>query len=340
MSSQINAQRGPRLPRAASPVSSRRRERGLGVLTKARERLNKPYYVFRPSQVVRRAVLPLRRRRLRGDFDQITLPWGLPLKFRAREKSGLSYARRGIFDLPVCEALWRLADPGELAVDVGANIGQMTSALAARVGGGGRVIAFEPHPELFSHLSENVEKWNKAPGTGAIELRNLGASSSEGTAELAMSAGFEWNRGTASMAAQPDDGAMKVVQVPVRRLDDELSSDTVGVMKLDVEGYELEVLRGAERLLAEGRIRDIVFEDFGEQPTPVTRLLEDAGYTVFGIDQALLGPLASPAAAGPPSRSGEDPSYVATRDPARAVARFGKRGWGALGVGPRFGPTH
>ena len=53
------------------------------------------------------------------------------------------------FDLISCEAIWRLLDEGELALDVGANIGYMTSLMAARLGKNGRVIAFEPHPVLF-----------------------------------------------------------------------------------------------------------------------------------------------------------------------------------------------
>jgi FkbM family methyltransferase len=299
----------------------------------ALEALNKPYYLFRPGQVVRRALLPVRQRLRRDEYDEVRLPWGLPLRFRANEKTGLCYARRGVFDLPVCEALWRLADPGELALDVGANIGQMTSALAARVGAGGRVIAFEPHPELFEHLAENASRWNAVDGTGEIELRNLGASSSAGVAQLGMDASFDWNRGTASMRRN-GEGFVDALEVPVRPLDDEVRGAPIGVMKLDVEGYELEVLRGAKVLLGRKLIRDIVFEDLGEQPTPVTALLEGFGYTVFSLDQAPLGPAVAPVAARAARRSGDDPSYLATADPERALARLRRRGWGVLGLGP------
>lgn len=316
-----------RIGLAQAPPPARRRSE---ILSWAERKLNKPYYLLRPGQVARRALVPWRRRRLRSEYDEIMLPWGLRLGFRANEKTGLCYARRGVFDLPVCEALWRLADPGELALDVGANIGQMTSALAAAVGSAGRVIAFEPHPRLFRQLEENASHWTRAAHTAAIELRNVGASSSAGVAELGMSASFEWNTGTASMRRDSGE-CVAVVEVPVARLDDEVGEAAVGVMKLDVEGYELEVLRGAQRLLASKQIRDIVFEDFDEPPTPVTALLESHGYAVFSLDQTLAGPSAAPATAGSARRSTEDPSYLATADPDRALARLRRRGWQVLG---------
>lgn len=308
----------------------------LPLLSRMENKLNKPYFLFRPTQVVRRLALPLHQRRLTGEFDHIRLPWGLPLRFRARDKSGLCYARRGVFDLPVCEALWRLSDPGELALDVGANIGQMTSALSAAVGPTGRVISFEPHPEIFALLHDNVARWNGAGDTGAIELRHLGLASSCGTAQLGMSEAFESNAGTASMCAD-DERIVRTVDVPIRRLDDELGEACVGVMKLDVEGYELEVLRGAPKALAEHRIRDIVFEEFGEAPTPVSELLQSSGYEVYSLDQTLLGPMMEPARADWRRRSTEDPSYLATADPERARDRMQRRGWAVLGRGPYGG---
>ncbi len=184
-----------RLPQPDPAIASEPR----GLPAPVYRRLNKPYYLFRPGQVVRRATLPRRRRNGREAYDEITSPWGLPLRFRADDKTGLAYARRGIFDLPVCEVLWRLCEPGELALDVGANIGQMTSVMAAAVGDEGRVIAFEPHPEVFRELRANADRWGRAEATGAIELRNLAASSASGVAELGEGESFASNAGTASM---------------------------------------------------------------------------------------------------------------------------------------------
>jgi FkbM family methyltransferase len=298
----------------------------------ALRKMNKPYYLLRPSQIVRRAILPLHRRDGRDTLDEIVSPWGLPLKFRSLDKTGLCYARRGIFDLPVCETLWRLADPGELALDVGANIGQMTSVLATAVADAGRVISFEPHPEIFSLLAENTMRWNAARRTGRIEPRPVAVGAVAGTARLAMSADFDMNIGTASIVGAGDEAA-RSIEVEIQRLDDEFPDADIGVMKVDVEGHELDVFQGADRLLRSHRIRDIVFEEFGEPPTPVTRLLGSYGYAILSLDQALLGPVAAPARGNWQRNSTEDPSYLATTDMSRAMNRLRSRGWGVLGAG-------
>jgi hypothetical protein len=99
-------------------------------------------------------------------------------------------------------------------------------------------------------------------------------------------------------------------------------------MKLDVEGHEVHVLGGSDALLAEQRIRDIVFEEHNDFPTELTQLLESHGFVLFAIDQTLLGPRMHP----PPSTvsSWDPPTYLATLDPTRAFRRLGRRGWSCL----------
>jgi FkbM family methyltransferase len=307
----------------------------ITLLETLRRKLNKPYFVFRPSQAIHRAVLPLRRRRARGAFGEVMLPWGLPLTFRAHDTTGLCYLTRGVYDLAVCETLWRLSEPGELALDIGAHIGQMTSVLATRLGPRGRVIAVEPHPETFRLLSTNVKGWAE-DRIATIDLWQIALSSRSGVGKLTVWSDFNWDTAVASLLREdaPTHGTAKTVDVPVARLDEKLPEENAGVMKLDVEGCELEVLQGAERLLAAQRIRDIVFEEWHSPPTPVTELLEGFGYTLFALDQRLLGPVLAPGALGAARRSGEAPSYVATVAPTRATQRLASRGWGVFGVGP------
>ena len=57
----------------------------------------------------------------------VHLPWGLQLRIDPRESIGSAVWRLGLYDLAVSETLWRLTSPGDLTVDVGANIGHMTS---------------------------------------------------------------------------------------------------------------------------------------------------------------------------------------------------------------------
>jgi len=99
------------------------------------------------------------------------------------------------------------------------------------------------------------------------------------------------------------------------------------LMKMDVEGHELAVLRGAGKTLA--KLRDVVFEDFTPYPSPVMTLFEQNGFRVFALSRTLSRPvLSSPDRRSVPERA--DPNFLATRDPDRAHARFKAGGWNVL----------
>ena len=294
-------------------------------------RANKPYFVFRPAQLLRRTGLVAVSREVDSELVEVTLPWGMPLRLRRNQKLTVELMRRGVFDLTVSETLLRLADPGDLVVDVGANVGHMTSVLAQRVGPDGEVMAFEPHPRIHADLRNNVERWARSPGAPRFTLYELALSSEAGRVDLTMDSHFDWNQGSATLAVhRDDDPRLSQVQVEVRRLDDILAERRVGVLKADVEGFEIEVFKGAEDSLRGRHIRDIVFEDFDEPPTAVTRYLESLSYTVFALDHGLLGPVVESGTRRAARRSGEDPSYLATSDPVRAQERLRPRGWRTL----------
>lgn len=129
------------------------------------------------------------------------------------------------------------------------------------------------------------------------------------------------------MSCEPATGAGGD-QVSLIALDD-LADGPVGVLKLDVEGHELAVLRGGERLLSERALRDIVFEEHEPHPTPVTRHLEGFGYEVVGLRQRLTRPaLVAPGAAT--DSMWDPPVLLATIDSPRARRLFRPRGWRAL----------
>jgi hypothetical protein len=167
----------------------------------------------------------------------------------------------GVYDLPVSESIWRLLDPGEQAIDAGANIGYMTSIMAAKAGSYGRVIAFEPHPHPFSILQGNVGRGQKFT-SGRVTVHRVALS----------------NRSD--------------IPIEVSRLDHYVTNrNVIGLLKVDVEGHELQVFQGSETLLAGRGIRDIVFEEFRDYPTPVTAFLERFGYTVYQLDMTFWGPI-------------------------------------------------
>jgi FkbM family methyltransferase len=296
-------------------------------------RLNdKPHYVFHPMRMFRRARYG--GPSTAGLYETAKLPWGLPLQVGADEAIGFTILTTGVFDPCVSETIQRLIDPGDLVVDVGANVGYMTSLAAVRAGTGGRVMAFEPHPVVFELLSANIARWNGA-AVAPVEPHQLALSDHAGTAQLNAGHSFHANMGLSSLDASSDATSEDVLMpVEVKRLDAVIGDERIGLMKIDVEGHEPGVLRGSRRLLESGLIRDIIFEDHTSYPGESTRLVEEAGYRLFSLSNDLFGVnLGAPAERGE-VREWPGASYLATREPERAAQRLRPRGWQIDGIGP------
>jgi FkbM family methyltransferase len=290
---------------------------------------DKPEYFFRPTQLLRR----LARRRVPKDGKRrrLELPWGLDLDVRVDETIGHAVWHLGVYDLVVSEALWRLCDPGERAADVGANIGHMSSLLTRRLGDGGLVTSFEPLPALFRELEENAGRWSKRARVAKIVCEPVALSDRTGTAELVLPEKFDTNSGIAYLKGTRPESAGKIVEIRTRTLDERFDEASAPrVMKVDVEGAELRVFMGGDKLLRSGAVRDVVFEENERFPTAATRKLEELGFKLFRLEKTFFGPVlvdpTSPTKPGP----WEPPNYLATKDVERAKLRFGPRGWRCL----------
>jgi FkbM family methyltransferase len=303
------------------------------LLTRLRD---KPHYVFHPTRAFRRAVRGMNPESGDKGAAVAQLPWGLPLTVTLSDAIGFSILTGGVFDPCVTEALYRLIDPGDFVVDVGANIGYLTSLAAVRAGSRGAVMAYEPHPVVFEMLAANVSKWSDRRDLAPVDLRQAALSDHDGTAALAAGPLFEANMGLSALQA---DGAApsadaEVHDVSVHRMDDVIADQPVALLKIDVEGHEPQVLAGAQRLLERGQIRDVIFEDHDDYPDAGTEIVEAAGYTLLSLENDLFGlHLRDPRERGEMGRW-PGPSYLATNDPSRARARLEPRGWRVAGVGP------
>jgi len=140
---------------------------------------------------------------------------------------------------------------GDTFFDVGANIGTLTLPVA--VAGGVECLAFEPEPANAARLAENAEL-NGLTNVTVIEAAVWGVP---GTVGLRVDGAA--GTGTGRVVADRGDG---VTQVPAVTVDAFAGGGSAApqVLKLDVEGAELEVLRGAAGALASGRIRDLFVE--------------------------------------------------------------------------------
>jgi FkbM family methyltransferase len=293
---------------------------------------HKAYYWYRPQQVLQRIVLDLTQP---GTVVTVRLPWGVSISCRRDEMIGNSILRTGVFELATTELILRLADAGELVIDGGANIGYMTSVLARAVSPGGRVVAYEPNPAVLDLLTHNVSSWRGRGGV-EIQLRPVGLSDCVGEGRLELPREHEANHGTARVLSENAAATSEVRRIDLVKLDHEITSESVGLLKLDVEGHEEAALRGAEEILASGRVRDLVYEDFEPHPSDVSRWLEGHGFRIFDVVQSARGiRLSDPSR--PRRASWDSPMLLATRAPQRAIERTEPRGWTALRTLRRVG---
>lgn len=287
----------------------------------------KPEAWFRPQYYLSRSFL----RPIPGTRERIhSLPWGLKLRINLDDTIGRQVHAFGLFELPVCEAIRRLVDPGDHVLDIGANIGHMTGLLARCSGPGGTVDAFEPHPAVVEQLRAHVNTWRADPRLAQIQIHQLALHSSTGTVHFFEGSDQSHNCGLGSLVGNPAE--QRSFEVQARRLDEFLTSKPrIGLAKMDVEGGELSVLQGADESLRRHQIRDVLFEDYGTYPSPAARTLMEAGYTIFAIGVQFTGPWLGLLSEGEaPLRPWDSPNYLATVDPHRARKRFGSRGWVAL----------
>jgi FkbM family methyltransferase len=136
----------------------------------------------------------------------------------------------------------REVGPGMVAVDVGANIGWYTLALARRVGAGGRVVALEPEARCFELL-------RRAVGGGRcsqVEPRQIAAGDYSGWTTLYVS---DTDQGDHRVIPAPEERRQQTVRAV--NLDDLLAdAPRIEFVKLAVQGAEVAVLRGMRRTLA------------------------------------------------------------------------------------------
>ena len=143
-------------------------------------------------------------------------------------------------------AQWGLLWPGMTVIDVGANKGYFSLLAAKRVLPGGRVISYEPAPRNFSDIQVTIDSNSYHHWT----VRPCAVSSAPGEAELFLT-GVESGSGWGSLR-QPKSDQVARVKVPLVTLATEMESlgvEHIDLLKMDIEGHELEALRGALPLL-------------------------------------------------------------------------------------------
>lgn len=183
--------------------------------------------------------------------------------------------------VPELRLLSRLVDPRRHAVDVGANRGIFSYALSLHARS---VTGYEPNPLLAERV--------RALAFDGVEVRQKALSSRAGFADLRIP--LVDGRALDTRASfHLGDAEGELVRVPLARLDDEGLTD-VGFVKIDVEGHEDDVLRGATALLTRDRpvLLVEIEQRFSSRPIVETfRLVESLGYRGAFLAGGSLVPL-------------------------------------------------
>ena len=242
-------------------------------------------FIARPADE-RLASIRRRVRRLLGENPKsITLPFGARWLL---EGSELDHSlAKGDFESAETCFVERLLRPGMTALDVGAHHGYYTLLASTLVGSQGRVIAFEPSPRERIRLERHV-RINKCTN---VQIEPLALASEKSRADLYLVEGSEDYCN--SLRPPAVRSPTKTVPVEVTSLQEFLSHQRMGpidFIKLDVEGAELEVLKGAGEAL-QNQPRPVLMvevyesrtEPWGYRSREIVQLLSKAGYDWFSL---------------------------------------------------------
>ena len=168
-----------------------------------------------------------------------------------------------------------------IVADVGANQGLYTLWLA-RVATGGTVYAFEPDPDLFQCLENNV-RTNHLQNVSTIQAA---ASNRSGTLAFTTN---RLNRGDNRVTRSPGSAAEQVNAVTI---DETIPDSCLDLLKVDVQGFEIEVLLGAQETLGDNQDLIVLFEFWpyglrqtGHRPIELLDLLREAGFSISTLGQ-------------------------------------------------------
>ena len=168
-----------------------------------------------------------------------------------------------------------LIKKGDTVIDVGANIGTISLALTKRLGKLGKCHAIEPHPRIYKYLKNN------------IALNNLEQQIE--TYHVALGE----NEKTVLFSDQSDDSNNQVsengpINIEVKKLDDIVNLANIQLLKIDVEGYEYEVLKGAKNIAMNSKLIYLecipeLLEKYNAGEEQLVSLLKKYGFKVFQV---------------------------------------------------------
>lgn len=202
---------------------------------------------------------------------------GFSLAVLADDLIGRHLLLSGKFDRSIVKVLLERACPGDVLLDIGANIGYVSACFLHNVEDS-TTVCVEPQPGIVDILRGNLAQFGDR-----AEVHQVAVSDRSGELKFEIN---PTNRGASKISA---NGAISVPAIHASELLAALSR--VDMVKIDVEGHEFSVFSAMEADLGRLRPRCILFEDHSGAAAPegaIGSLLKRQGYSVFGIRKRLL----------------------------------------------------
>lgn len=217
----------------------------------ARQTLKVSRKLFRRTQVQHLSMIKSIQKKVyefgcsANQADVATMYRGLSLTGPARDFSIVHQLFAGYYEEVEVALFERLAADSEIIIDIGANIGLYSCVGAKELPENGRLIAFEPIPENVAYLRRNLLRNGHLE---KVSVEAMAVGEHPGTVTMYLAEGI----GHHSAAAENAVGWSTSTSIPMTSLDSYLSHHTIGrpdLIKIDAEGYDGFVLRGAQEML-------------------------------------------------------------------------------------------
>jgi len=190
----------------------------------------------------------------------------------------------GQFDDSIPDLLVKFANPDDVLVDVGANIGYV-SCRFLKAAPEGRVIAVEPQSTILPLLEENLRNIDN---DSRYQIVPAAFSTRNGQGWLTVN---PLNKGASYISDSVADGTEEIRLCTPATVFEELALERIDLLKIDVEGHELSVLTACKTELRKFHPRAILFEDHTRQAAPdgaIGSLLTELEYRIFGVKKRLF----------------------------------------------------
>ena len=207
---------------------------------------------------------------------------GFALDVFPNELIGRHIYLTGEFDRSTVEVLLKLSKPGDVLLDIGANIGYVSACFLQNVSGS-KVFAVEPQPKIVDLLESNLKPF----GANRYAVFSVGLSDSDSIGWLEI---CETNRGASKLVKSSGTHTVGIQLWSAKRLFASLEGEKIDLMKIDVEGHEEVVLQACRLEIERVRPRAILFEDHTRSAAldgTIGAIFASIGYRVLGVKKHL-----------------------------------------------------